>query len=413
MLTNEIIFIFLKIIDIIISFPFNHTFTDIASMTLKQIVGQSRAKIDLIRMANDNRVPHALLILGKEGSGGLPLTIAFVQYLFCINNNGNDACGVCIACNKVSRLEHPDVHISFPAISPKPATKALSKYFMQQFREFIAQQPYGTTFDWLQYINAENKQGNIPAEECRNIIDTLNLKAYEGYKKVQIIWRPEYLGKEGNILLKLIEEPPADTLLFFVAENTEEILPTILSRTQVLKLTPIDTADIATGLTDRLLADSRKAAQIAHLSNGSFTEALRLVNHTDNDLFPEVRTLFNIVFTNNRLEISKFSDEWAKAGREQQKNFLQYVIQLLEQAIRLNYINANNINLPQEEIEFLKKLTAKNLSPTTLNEMVDAIAKTSYHIERNAHSKTQLHALCIRLAFLANGWKLSELLHVN
>lgn len=360
-------------------------------------------------MWGDNRLPHALLMIGKEGTGGLPLVTAFVQYIFCTDKKEGDACGVCEQCSKVSKLEHPDVHISYPAISPKPNTKALSKYFIQEFREFITQTPYGSTYDWLQYINAENKQGNIPAEECRNIIDTLNLKSYEGNKKVQIIWRPEYLGKEGNILLKLIEEPPADTLLFLVAENTGEILPTILSRTQTIKLTPIDAADIANGLTDRSLADSRKAAQIAHLSNGSFTEALRLVQHSQNDIFPDVKNLFNVIFTYNRQGISRFVEDWSKTGREQQKNFLQYIIQLLEQAARLRYLSADNIHLPNEEIEFLKKLTAKDLSIETINEMVEVLSKTSYHIERNAHGKTQLHSMCIKMAFLANGWKMPEL----
>lgn len=382
---------------------------DIADMLLKQIVGQKQAKDDLLRMWNDDRFPHALLIMGREGTGGLPLTLSFIQYIFCTDKKEGDACGNCDQCSKISKLEHPDIHLSYPAISPKPNTKALSKYFIQEFREFISQTPYGTTYDWLQFINAENKQGNIPAEECRSIIETLSLKSYEGYKKVQIIWRPEYLGKEGNILLKLIEEPPADTLLFLVAESVEEILPTILSRTQVLKLAPIDAADIANGLTERSLADSRKAAQIAHLSNGSFTEALRLVQHSQNDIFPDVKNLFNLIFTYNRQGISKFVEDWAKAGREQQKNFLHYIIQLLEQAARLRYLHTDNIHMPDEEIEFLKKLTAKNLSTETLYKMVETLSKTSYHIERNAHGKTQLHAMCINMAFLANGWKIPEL----
>lgn len=357
-------------------------------------------------MWEQNHLPHALLILGNEGTGGLALTVAFVQFLFCANKKGGEACGECAECSKISKFEHPDVHLSFPSISPKPGAKALSKYFIQEFREFFAQTPYGTTFDWLQHINAENKQGNIPAEECRSIIETLNLKSYEGNIKVQIIWRPEYLDKEGNILLKLIEEPPADTFLFLVAENTEEILPTILSRTQTVRLTPIDAADIAAGLTDRSLADSRKASQVAHLSGGSFTQALRLLHETGHDIFPDVRNFFNIVFTNNRLGISKFVEDWAKSGREQQKNLLHYIIQLLEHAVRMQYIGTDKINLPDEEVDFLRKLAARNLSIQTINDMVDALSKAIYHIERNAHGKTQLHALCIRMAFLANGWKL-------
>lgn len=146
--------------------------------------------------------PHALMLIGSEGTGGLPMALALAQYVFCENKSATDSCGHCPNCGKVAKLEHADLHLSFPSIPPKPGSKALSKHFHKQFRDFVQQTPYGTTYDWLQFINAENKQGNITAEECRDIIDMLNLKSYEGGSKVQIIWRPEYLGKEGNILLK-------------------------------------------------------------------------------------------------------------------------------------------------------------------------------------------------------------------
>jgi DNA polymerase-3 subunit delta' len=304
-------------------------------------------------------------------------------------------------------MEHADLHISFPTIPPKPGTKAMSRYFIQEFREFVSQTPYGTTYDWLQFINAENKQGNITAEECREIIDMLNLKSYEGGKKVQLIWRPEYLGKEGNILLKLIEEPPADTIIILIAESAEDILPTILSRTQLVRLAPINAQDIADGLQERSMAEARKATQIGHIANGSFTEALRLVRHAENDLFPEVRQLFNIVFTNNGLAITKFADEWSKAGREQQKNFLHYVIQLLEQAIRARFIPGGEIALPKEEAEFAQKLAGMNIGHEQLAEMVNTLTDTIYYIERNAHSKTQLHAMCIRMQYIIRNKELT------
>ena len=236
-------------------------------MLLNQVAGQQMAKEGLLRMWQNDHLPHAMLFSGAEGTGGLPLALAFAQFIFCTNKQGYDACGQCNDCHKASRLEHADLHMSFPSIPPKPNTKAMSRYYIQQFREFIVQTPYGTTYDWLQFINAENKQGNITAEECREIIENLSLKSYEGGKKVQIIWRPEYFGKEGNILLKLIEEPPADTVLILVAEEPETILPTILSRTQIIRLAPVSAADIAQGLTDRSLADPKKAAQVAHISH--------------------------------------------------------------------------------------------------------------------------------------------------
>lgn len=368
-------------------------------MLFSKIVGQNNVKQGLLQMIHTGHLPHALLIAGAEGAGGLPLALALAQYIFCLNRTETDSCGNCASCSKVSRLEHADLHVSFPAIAPKPGTKAMSRHFIQEFREFVAQTPYGSTFDWLQFINAENKQGNITAEECREIIDTLNLKSYEGGTKIQIIWRAEYLGKEGNILLKLIEEPPTDTLLLLVAEQTEDILPTILSRTQMIRLAPVAPAEIAQGLTERSLADTRKAGQIAQLADGSFTEALRLVRHAENDLFPEVRRWFNALFTNNGIEISKFVEDWSKSGREQQKNFLQYVVRLLEQTLRTRYLPELPPTLPEEEAHFVKKLAGQALGYDTIGKMVELISETAYRIERNAHGKTQLHALSIKMIY--------------
>jgi DNA polymerase-3 subunit delta' len=268
----------------------------------------------------------------------------------------------------------------------------------------VKQTPYGTTFEWLQYINAENKQGNITAEECREIIDSLNLKSFEGGKKLMVIWRPEYLGKEGNILLKLIEEPPADTILILVAEAIEDILPTILSRTQTVRLAPIPASDIAQTLVDRSHIAPNKAAQLAHIANGNFTEALRLVQQPGNDLFPEVKQWFNALFTNNGLGITRFAEEWSKAGREQQKNFLQYVVQLLQQTLNAQYIPGFVPALSEEEADFVLKLAKmKAMTLPNLQGMVKAMTDTIYYIERNAHSRTQLHTLSIRMQYIVMG----------
>lgn len=372
-------------------------------MLFADIPGQRAAKDGLLNMWKSNHFPHALMLAGNEGTGGLPMALALARYIFCENKQEYDACGQCPSCSKVQKLEHADLHLSFPTVSPKPGTKAMSKYYMQEFRDFVKQTPFNSTYDWLQFIDAENKQGNITAEECREMIDTLNLRSYEGGAKVHIIWRPEYLGKEGNILLKLIEEPPAETYLILVAEDTEDILATILSRTQMVRLAPIPAADIAAILQKRNLADESKALQIGHMADGSYAEALRLLQHTGNDLFPEVRSWFNALFTNNGLAITKFADQWSKAGREQQKNFLHYIVQLLEQTIRTRYLPQHPPALPPAEAEFVQKLAGMNIGLETINSMVKELTDTIYYIERNAHSKTQLHVLSIRLVYIITG----------
>jgi DNA polymerase III subunit delta' len=373
-------------------------------MLFQQVVGQKAAKEGILNMWHQAHFPHALLVLGGEGLGGLPMALALAQFVFCTQKKDNDACGECAGCSKVLRLEHADLHLSFPTIPPKPGTKAMSRHYMAEFREFVKQTPYGTTFEWLQYINAENKQGNITAEECREIIDSLNLKSFEGGKKLMVIWRPEYLGKEGNILLKLIEEPPADTILILVAEEIEDILPTILSRTQTVRLAPIPASDIAQTLVDRSHIAPNKAAQLAHIANGNFTEALRLVQQPGNDLFPEVKQWFNALFTNNGLGITRFAEEWSKAGREQQKNFLQYVVQLLQQTLNAQYIPGFVPALSEEEADFVQKLAKmKAMTLPNLQGMVKAMTDTIYYIERNAHSRTQLHTLSIRMQYIVMG----------
>ncbi|MBC7555094.1 MAG: hypothetical protein H7257_14090, partial [Taibaiella sp.] len=168
-------------------------------MDFHDVLGQRAAKEGLLKMWHNNVFPHALLITGAEGTGSLPLALALAKFIFCENKTADDSCGHCPNCGKINRLEHADLHLSFPTIPPKPGVKAMSRNYIKEFRTFITQHPYGTTYDWLQHINAENKQGNITADECREIIDTLNLKSYEGGKKILIMWRPEYLKKEGNI----------------------------------------------------------------------------------------------------------------------------------------------------------------------------------------------------------------------
>jgi len=368
-------------------------------MQFSDITGQQTTWDGLLSLYGSGHLPHALLFTGKEGTGGLPLVIAFAQYIFCEDKKGNDSCGQCSGCIKVSRLSHPDLHFTFPAISPKAGSKPLSRLFLPEFREFVTRNPYGTCFEWLQFINAENKQGNIPAEECREMIDRLNMKSYEGGYKIQIIWRPEYLGKEGNILLKMIEEPPPDTLIFMIAEEPEKVLATILSRTQQVRLLPLTSGEITDALIRKRNAEPKKAAQVAQLAEGNYRYALELLNYTGNDMLPGMRTWFNAVFSNNGDAINRWVEDMSKTGREQQKSFLQFAQQLLGHALRMSLIPSYNAALPEDELTFIQKVVQQNFSPEVYHLMNDSISKVIYHIERNAHSKTQLLYLSIQMQY--------------
>ena len=219
-------------------------------MLFKEIIGQIETKKQLVELIQHNRLSHALLFLGKEGNGSLQLAVGLAQYLTCEKVNqkvkdqnsevslfgeepttsiqqqatSNDSCGLCSSCIKAQHLIHPDIHFSYPVVTKKSGSPPISTDYISEWREFIKNYPYGNVYDWLQFIGAENKQGNITAQECNDIIRKLNLKSFESEYKILILWMPEYLGNEGNKLLKLIEEPPPNTLFILVAENESLIL---------------------------------------------------------------------------------------------------------------------------------------------------------------------------------------------
>src|SRR5690606_19290640 len=217
------------------------------------------------------------------GTGALPLAAAFAQYILCENKVDGESCGVCPACKKAAGFVHPDIHFSFPVIPRKSGDKPVSSDYLPQWREFLSQHPYGNVYDWLQSIQAENKQGNITTEECNDIFRKLALKSYEAEYKILILWMPEYLGAAGNKLLKIIEEPPEKTLFILVAENEEKVLGTILSRTQLVKIPALDNQLVAEALQSRSNLPEQEALQIASLADGNYREAIQLAGHNAED----------------------------------------------------------------------------------------------------------------------------------
>ncbi len=401
-------------------------------MQFQSIIGQAATKEHLVQMIQHNRLSHALLFLGKEGSGALQLALAFAQYIDCervsgktsndkrqttepslfgepeeiadssslippLGGGGADSCGECPSCKKANELIHPDIHFSYPVITKKPGEKPISTDFITEWREFIAQNPYGNVYDWLQHIGAENKQGNITAHECNDIIRKLNLKSFESEYKILIMWMPEFLGKEGNKLLKLIEEPPPNTLFILVAENEDQILPTILSRTQLVKIPALNDADIETALeTEKNIAPA-KARQLAAVAEGNYREALQSLQHAEDDWQTLLREWLNAVLKTGPVAQVKWIDDAAKMGREKQKQFLKYFIHLLEMAVRLRVITAtDNGQQATAEQDFALRLN-RLCSVAQQEAIINELDKASYYIERNANAKMLFHALSIRL----------------
>ena len=384
-------------------------------MLLSEVIGQEKLKKQLVDMVQQQRLPHALLLVGPEGSGALPLAVAFAQYIVSIPNQAAataDLFGAPAepiaqpfytpeqiadvpAYHRASQLMHPDLHFSFPTIIEKPGQKNISANFIEQWREFINGYPYGNAFDWLQFIKAENKQGNISADECNEIIKKLSFKSFESAYKVLVLWMPEYLGKEGNKLLKLIEEPPDNTIFILVAASEENILPTILSRCQFVKVPRLTTQEIESALMGRAKLAPEKAKQVAILAEGNYREALHLIQHSDQDYISMIKDWLNAILKMGPVAQLKWVEEMSKLGREQQKQFLKYFNHLLEHSIRLKTMGSD-LPLDSDLKDFALRIN-KIAGVSQMESIVNELDKSVYHIERNANAKMLFMALSIKL----------------
>lgn len=368
-------------------------------MRYDQVIGQAPLQRQLTELAQQNRLSHALLLLSKEGSGALPLAIAFAQYLVCETAAGTNAdapCGNCPACTKATKLIHPDIHFSYPTVTKKPGEKPIATDFINEWRSFVQLHPYGNLFDWIEMIKTkENSQGKVTAEECNDIIRKLSLKSFESPWKILIIWMPELLGNEGNKLLKLIEEPPADTLLILVSESEVQLLSTIVSRCQLIKVPSLETAVIEKALTERNNTPPALAAQVAPLCEGNYREALQLVQHAEEDWQVLVRDWLNAMLKTGPVAQTKWVEEISRLGREKQKQFLRYFIHLLEQALHLR-IRGNEYLISEKERDFAERLN-KIAGIEQQEAMVNELNQAHYQVERNANAKILFHALTIRL----------------
>lgn len=360
-------------------------------MLFQHVIGQIATKAALRQMAGGERMPHALLLLGPRGSGSLPLALAVAQYVLCEQRTAEDACGQCPACQKTAKLIHPDVHFSFPAIG----SNATSEAFYSQWRSALEQNPWLDVNDWLQIIGAENKQGNITKEECVNIIRKFSLKTFEARHKILIQWLPEYLGKEGNRLLKLIEEPPENSLFILVAEDTEQILNTILSRCQLVKVPALEDADVVAGLVEKTGAKPEEAAAIAYLANGNFNEALRLSAHKDNDHSALFLDWMRRCYKGDGPEMLDWVERFAKLGREGQKFFIQYALHFLREFLALKITGSGTVRLQTSELETAKRLV-NVLGFRQVEQLIRMLSENAYFIERNANPKILFLDACIQ-----------------
>jgi DNA polymerase-3 subunit delta' len=353
-------------------------------MQFKQIVGQAAVKQRLINSVKENRVSHAQLFLGPEGSGNLALAVAYAQYLSCLDRQPDDSCGECSSCRKYQKLAHPDLHFSYPFFAKHKDDTAIT--FIDQWREALLATPYLSLDIWRGYLDAENKQANINIAECHQIIKKLSFKPFESEYKILILWLPEYLDKEGNSLLKIIEEPQPNTLFLLVAQNQDQILNTILSRTQLIKVPALTYDEINQELISQYNQTEKAAAELAYLSNGNFTDALLMMQQDDKSYHTLFVQWLRLCFGNKGIEIVGFVDQLSKMGRENQKNFLRYGISFVRECCLLIAGAGELVHLPATELDTAQKLSS--IMNIEMNQAIIAeLEKAHYHVERNANPK--------------------------
>jgi DNA polymerase III subunit delta' len=369
-------------------------------MKFSDIIGQENVKQQLVKSVENKKLSHALMFLGSEGNGALPLAIAFAQYVNCENKSNGDSCGECPSCNKSKKYVHPDIHFSFPVIK-KETKPPISLDYIKEWRAALTENPYISYMDWLNYMEFENKQANITIDECHSIIKTLSLKAFEGNYKILIMWLPEFMGKSGNTLLKIIEEPSPNTLFIFVAYDKESILNTILSRTQIIPIPRLSYTDIASKLMLENQLSEEMAGEVALLADGNYNEAVRLMNAESNAHYDSFVKWMRACWTPSMIDVYQWVNENAEKGRENIKDFLLYSIRIIRECALIGFDLKKISKVSERENEFIFKFSGR-LNQNNLPKLYEILNQAHYHIERNANPKILFFDLSLQVHKLIN-----------
>ncbi|MCU0422824.1 MAG: hypothetical protein MUC81_08445 [Bacteroidia bacterium] len=374
-------------------------------MQFKDIIGQQLIKEKLIQTVVNGRISHTQLFLGGEGVGALPLAVAYAQFINCNNPTETDSCGVCPSCIKFAALTHPDLHFTFPTIAIDK--KKISNEFMEEWRKALIKNPYISESEWLLSLDSEGKkQGNITAEECRDIIRKLGLKPYEAKYKTVIIWLPEYLRLEGNILLKLLEEPPAQTLIILVAQDADKVIATILSRAQLLRIPRLTEQDIIRYLTSTLEAPEEVAHSISRIAEGNITQAANLFQAGHVNYFEMFIQWMRLCY-NARKEVDAITvwvEQTTAEGREFAKTYLGYCLHMFRACMLYKYGKPELLRLTEQEKVFVSKFSV-TLNDENLPLLAQLINSNYLNLERNADLKITFLNLSLYIGKLLNKQK--------
>ncbi|RLD20446.1 MAG: DNA polymerase III subunit delta [Bacteroidetes bacterium] len=369
-------------------------------MRFSDIHGLELTKKQLITSVQRNQVAHAQLFSGVEGSALLPMALAYATYLNCTNPTDEDACGECSSCSKNAKFVHPDVHFVYPVSSTEKITgkDVISRSYLPAWREFLLASPYGTTIDWALVFGGENKNLNISKEESRQIIEALSLKAFEGKYKVMLIWMPEYLHPNAaNGILKILEEPAANTVFLLVSPQKEKLLGTIRSRTQLMRIPPFSDEELSHLLVNEYHVDSAKASQLIPLADGSLRTALQLHEEADVNLHVMFINWMRNCFTHDFIALNTDSEKFATLSKSAQKTLLLYGLEILRDALVSGHNDGQLIRVTGEDKDFVLKF-GKTLNTTIIDLLSKQISDAHYHLERNANAKMVFMNLSILFA---------------
>ncbi len=360
-------------------------------MQFKDVIGQSAVKQRLINSVRENHVSHAQLFLGPAGSGKLPLALAYAQYILCPNRTETDSCGVCPTCQKMQKLAHPDLHFVVPtATTKKVKTNPESDLFMEEWREYAIQnQGYVDTSSWYTFLDVENKQGYMSVRDAASLLRKLSMKSYEGEYKIAIIWMAEKMRVDtANKLLKLLEEPPEKTVFLLIAEDAEELLATIKSRTVLVKIPAIEPAAIESALQTRLGCDPQQAHNAAMISEGNWLNACHSVKESEDRkfFFTTFQQWMRLCFRAAYSEIIDFSANIKTLGREKQKELLDYGLRIIRNALLFNNNLAEIVMLPDDEKKFNANF-APFVNAANLAQIAELFEEAIRQIERNGNAQ--------------------------
>jgi DNA polymerase-3 subunit delta' len=322
-------------------------------------------------LVHSGRIPHAILIQGPDGGEGLLNAIAFIQLVMCNNSSGSIACGKCPNCSKVQHLAHPDLHFVYPVIG----SDVVSKDQIENWRQALEENIYLTPFDWQSKLEGFNKQLNINKKDCKSLLNTLHLKSYQGSTKAAIIWQADRLGQDGNRLLKIIEEPPEDTILILVATETEKVLPTILSRCLTLHIPRIDVESMSNYLVKKFQVTSEKAITIAEASDGDIALATSMLGNTTSQSFLSLRAWINLCKKGKPSDLLDLASELGSRSREEVKHQVNLWLSQLSNLLK-DYANSGITDFVRRK-KAIEKL-----------DLINNILNTLYfEIERNAMAR--------------------------